>query len=496
MQNTSHRYSVQRGRSLPSHLNNMKRAVIVGSGPNGLSAAVALVRAGVHVTVFEAEDDIGGSTRTQDVTLPGFHHDMGAAVLPLGIASPFFRSLPLDRHGLRWIEPEVPLAHPLEDGRATGLLHSLDATAELLGADGPAWRRLIGPTVQAWPALVGDALSPLMRWPAMPFKMARFGMYALQPASRVSSTFKTQAARTLFAGLAGHSNVPLHFVASAGPALVLGAAAHATGWPIAQGGTQSIPAALVSLLQELGGEVVTGHRVRSLAEIPAVDAVLLDVTPQQLLQIAGDAMSAAERRPFERFRRSPGVCKVDWALSQPIPWTADLCRRAGTIHLGATSDEIVSSELDAWEGRGSDRPYVLIAQPSLFDATRAPAGKHTGWAYCHVPNGTTEDFTARMEAQVERFAPGFASTILARKTHTAPQMEEWNANLLGGDVAGGAMTLGQILRRPTLPPYRTPLRGVFLCSSSTPPGGGVHGMCGYGAAVAAAVHMGIRLPRL
>ena len=475
----------------------MRHAIIVGSGPNGLSAAVALARAGVRVTVFEAAREVGGSTRTQELTLPGFRHDVGAAVLPLGIASPFFRSLPLGQHGLRWIEPEVPLAHPLEGGIAVGLLHSLDATCDLLGEDGPAWRKLVEPTVKAWPALIGDALSPLLRWPGVPFKMARFGLHALMSAVRVSQlTFKTQAGKALFAGLAGHANMPLHFAASAGPGLVLGAAAHATGWPIAQGGSQTVAFALASLLQELGGEIITGHRVKSLEEFASADAVLLDVTPQQFLSMAGDAMSAADRKPYERFHRGPGVCKVDWALSRPISWTAELCRRAGTVHIGASHDEIVTSELDAWNGRASARPYILLSQPSLFDATRAPAGKHTAWAYCHVPNATQRDFTADIESQIERFAPGFAATVLARSTHTAPQMEDWNPNLLGGDVTGGAMTLPQIIRRPTLPPYRTPLKGVFLCSSSTPPGGGVHGMCGFGAAVAAAADMGIQLPRL
>ena len=475
----------------------MKRAIIIGSGPNGLSAAVALAYAGVHVTVFEAADEVGGSTRTQELTLPGFHHDVGAAVLPLAIASPFFRSLPLQQHGLEWIEPDVPLAHPLDGGEATGLLHSLDATADLLGEDGTAWSKLVGPTVKAWPALIGDALSPLLRWPGAPIQMARFGLHALLPATTVSKMFfKTEAGKTLFAGLAGHSNVPLHFAASAGPALVLGAAAHATGWPIARGGTMSVTQALASLLQELGGQIVTGHRVDSLADIVAIDAVLLDVAPQQFLQLAGQAVPARDRGPYEHFQRSPGICKVDWALSAPIPWKADLCRRAGTVHLGASLDEIRASEQAAWDGRECDRPYVLLSQPSLFDSTRAPAGSHTAWAYCHVPNGSASDYTARIEAQVERYAPGFGATILARSTHTAPQMQEWNANLLGGDVSGGAMTLKQIIRRPTLPPYTTPLRGVFLCSSSTPPGGGVHGMCGFGAAVAAAAHMGVRLPGL
>ncbi len=475
----------------------MKHAIVVGSGPNGLSAAVALARAGVRVTLLEAATTIGGGTRTESLTLPGFLHDTGSAVYPLGIASPFFRSLPLQEHGLQWIEPDVPLAHPLENGDAVGLLHDLNATAEILGEDGPAWRKLVQPMVDAWPALVCDTLSPLLRWPAHPLVLARFGLSALQPATHTAtSLFKTKRAQALFAGLAGHANVPLHFAASAGPALVLGAAAHATGWPVAQGGAQSIANALASLLRELGGQVETGHNVTSLRDLPQADAVLLDVTPRQFLRLAGESLPAAKRKPYEKFKTSPGICKVDWALSCAIPWTAELCRRAGTVHLGASLEEIRASEQDAWDGRESERPYILLAQQSLFDSTRAPAGQHSAWAYCHVPNGSPSDFTKRIEAQIERFAPGFGATVLARSTHTAPQMEDWNANLLGGDVSGGAMTLSQIIRRPTLPPYVTPLPGVFLCSSSTPPGGGVHGMCGYLAAVVAAKHIGLSLPRL
>ena len=475
----------------------MKHAIVVGSGPNGLSAAVALARSGVHVTVLEAAATIGGGTRTEELTMPGFLHDTGSAVHPLGIASPFFRSLRLEQHGLQWIEPDVPLAHPLEDGDAVGLLHDLSATSDLLGTDGPAWQKLMQPMVKAWPALVGDTLSPLLHWPASPLLLARFGLEALKSARRSADhLFKTERARTLFAGLAGHSNVPLDFAASAGPALVLGAAAHATGWPMPRGGAQAIAQALASVLLEAGGEIQTSHKVTSLRSLPQADAVLLDVTPRQFLRLAGESLPAANRKPFEEFRTSPGICKVDWALSASIPWTAELCRSAGTVHIGASMDEIATSEQDAWDGRESERPYILLAQQSLFDSTRAPAGQHTAWAYCHVPNGSRADFTARIEAQIERYAPGFGATVLARSTHTAPQMEQWNANLLGGDVSGGAMTLKQIIRRPTLPPYTTPVEGVFLCSSSTPPGGGVHGMCGYLAAVVAARYMGVKAPAL
>ncbi|AFL88006.1 phytoene dehydrogenase-like oxidoreductase [Terriglobus roseus DSM 18391] len=475
----------------------MKHAVIVGSGPNGLSAGVALARAGVRVTVFEAAETIGGGVRTEALTLPGFLHDAGAAVFPLGIASPFFKTLPLREHGLQWIEPDVPLAHPLDGGDCVGQMHDLDETAALLGQDGDAWRALVKPLMDAWPGFLGDALGPMLRVPRHPLVMARFGLTALQSASFAARThFKTERARTLFAGLAGHSNVPLHFIASAAPGLVLAGAAHATGWPIARGGAQSITNALGSLLQSLGGVIHINSHVDTLRELPSHDAVLLDVTARQFVRLAGEAISERQREPFERVRQSPGVFKVDWALSAPIPWSATLARRAGTVHLGGSFDEIAASELSAWEGRECERPYILLSQPSLFDSTRAPAGMHTAWAYCHVPNGSAADYTARIEAQVERFAPGFRATILARHTRSAPAMEAWNANLVGGDVSGGAMTLAQIVRRPTLPPYRTPIEGVYLCSSSTPPGGGVHGMCGWSAAAVAAKHMGVALPSL
>lgn len=475
----------------------MKHAIIVGSGPNGLSAAVALARAGVRVTVFEAADTIGGAARTEALTLQGFLHDAGAAVFPLGIASPFLRTLPLDEHGLHWIEPDVPLAHPLDGGDCVGQLHDLDATAALLGDDGDAWRSLVKPLVDAWPGFLSDALGPMLHVPSHPFVMARFGLTALQSASFAAhSKFKTERARTLFAGLAAHSNVPLHFAASAAAGLVLAGAAHTTGWPIARGGAQAITNALASLLQSLGGVIHTGSRVAALSDLPAHDAVLLDVTASQFVRLAGNGLSERQREPFAHVRQSPGVFKVDWALSAPIPWSAALARRAGTVHLGGSFDEIAASELSAWEGRDCERPYILLSQPSLFDSTRAPAGRHTAWAYCHVPNGSPADYTARIEAQVERFAPGFGETILARHTRTAPAMEAWNANLVGGDVSGGAMTLAQIVRRPTLPPYRTPIDGVYLCSSATPPGGGVHGMCGWFAAAVAAKHMGISIASL
>jgi phytoene dehydrogenase-like protein len=474
----------------------MKHAIIIGSGVNGLCAGITLARAGVRVTVLEAADAPGGCIRTEALTLPGFLHDAGAAVFPMTVSSPLMRTLPLQEHGLQWIEPEVPVAHPLEDGEAVALLHNMDATAELLGRDGAMWTSLMRPMVQAWPSLAQDILSPLTRMPSHPFIMARLALNLLQPATRLAARFQTTGARGLFAGVAAHGNMPLSFTATSGPGLVLAAAAHTVGWPIPQGGAQAVTSALVSLLKDLGGEVLLSHPVKALSELPTADAVLLDVSPTQFLQLAGEAVPQRSRHTYTRFRHSPGVCKVDWALSAPIPWSAELCRRAGTVHVGGSFEEIAASEQAAWDGRMSERPYVLLSQPSIFDPTRAPVGKHTAWAYCHVPAGSDEDATARIEDQVEHFAPGFRATILARHTRTAQAMEMWNANLIGGDISGGAMTLAQMLRRPTLPPYRTPLAGVFLCSSSTPPGGGVHGMCGYHAAHAAATHMKVKLQKL
>ena len=475
----------------------MKRANVVGSGPNGLSAAIALARVGVRMTVFEGEAVVGGSLRTEAATLPGFHHDIGAAVFPMAVASPFFRSLPLTEHGLDWIEPEIPLAHPLPGGDAVALFHSLDETAAHLRQDGAAYRSLMQPVAAAWHDLVHEVLGPVFHVPRHPLALAGFGLRALQPATHLANaTFATERARALIAGLAAHSVVPLDFAATSAVALVLGVTAHVDGWPVARGGSRSIAQALTGVLQSYGGTVETGRWIRSLADLPEADSTLLDVTPEQFLRLAGDAVPPDRRRPYVKFRRGPGICKVDWALSEPIPWQNELCRSAGTVHVGGFMDEIAASERDAFEGRGNDRPFVLLSQPSLFDSSRAPAGKHTAWAYCHVPNNSPEDQTAAIEAQIERFAPGFRDVVLARHTRTAPQMEAWDPNLLGGDVSGGAMDLPQLLRRPKLPPYSTPLPGVYLCSSSTPPAGGVHGMCGALAAEVAALHLGVALPSL
>jgi phytoene dehydrogenase-like protein len=472
-------------------VNNSKSAVIVGSGPNGLAAAIALARAGVHVTLFEAAPQAGGCLRSEALTLSGCIHDAGAAVFPLGKASPFLRTLPLEQHGLTWIEPDIPVAHPLDNGDAVAQLHDVDATALLLGEDGQRWKQWMRPLQAALPSLLQDALSPLLGLPRHPLHMARFGIQALRSAHNVSEQLKTARARALFAGLAAHANVPLEMTASAGEGLVLAAAAHSTGWPIARGGSQRIANAMLSLLQELDAEIVLSHPVASLRDLPKADALLLELTPRQFVSLTNDALSESEAKSLSDVQLSSGVCKVDWALSSPIPWQSELPRRAGTVHLGGSFEEIATSERDAWNGIANQRPYVLLSQPSLFDTTRAPAGMHTAWGYCHVPNGSTEDFTRQIEDQIERFAPGFRNTVLARHVRTATDMERWNPNLLGGDISGGAMTLKQIMLRTR---HRTPLRGVYLCSSSTAPGGGVHGMCGWHAACAAAVDM--KLPRL
>ncbi len=475
----------------------MKRANIVGSGPNGLSAAIALARAGVAVTVWEAAAQPGGGVRTEGATLPGFRHDIGSAVYPMAVASPFLRSLPLQQHGLRWIEPDIPLAHPLPNGDALAVFHSLEETVNGLGQDGPAYRKLMTPIVESWQDLIHDVLGPIFHLPRHPFALAGFGLTGLQPALSVATrTFHTERARALFAGMAAHAVVPLSFAATSAVGLVLAATAHSDGWPIAEGGAQSITEALISILRSYGGQIHTNSPINQLRDLPPADCTLLDTSPRELLRLAGDAIPPDRRRPYLQFQHGPGIYKLDWALSDPIPWANPLCRRAGTVHLGGSMAEIAASEADAYYGRKNDRPYLLLSQPSLFDPSRAPAGKHTAWAYCHVPNGSTEDATEAIENQIERYAPGFRDTVLARNSRNAPAMQAWDRNLVGGDVSGGAMTLAQMLRRPKLPPYSTPMPGVFLCSSSTPPGGGVHGMCGALAAKAAALHLGLRLPSL
>jgi phytoene dehydrogenase-like protein len=456
-------------------------AVVVGSGPNGLSAAIELARAGRSVLVREAAGEIGGGLRSAEITLPGFIHDLCSAIHPLAAASPFFRSVPLAEHGLEWIEPPIPLAHPLDGGAAVMLRRSVEETATGLGIDRRAYDRVFRPLVNDWPQLEPAVLGPLVRVPRHPLVLARFGLAALQPATVFARRkFSAEPARALFAGLAAHSILPLEKPATSSFGLVLGLTGHAVGWPLPRGGSQRVADALASYLRSLGGELQTGAPVESLDELDA-RTVLCDVTPRQFLRLAGDRLGGRYRRALERYRYGPGVFKLDWALSGPIPWTAPECAEAGTVHLGGTLDEIAASERAPERGETAERPFVLLAQPTLFDPSRAPDGQHTAWAYCHVPNGSGTDMTDPIEAQIERFAPGFKERILARRACGPADLERRNANLVGGDIGGGANDLRQLLARPALRPvpYATPLDGVYLCSSSTPPGGGVHGMCGY-----------------
>ena len=457
--------------------------VIVGSGPNGLTAAAILAAAGLSVLVLEANDQIGGSCRTQPLTLDGFAHDICSAIHPMGAVSPIFRRLNLGAFGLEWIHPHAPAAHPLDDGRVALLERSLPDTAATLEADGATWSRLMQPFLDRWETLFSGILRPI-RVPRHPFLMARFGLLALQSSDRLVRRFDGALGRALFAGCAAHSILSLDAAGSASFALALALAGHAIDWPCAKGGSSRIAEALAAYAQSKGCEIRTGTPVRSLGDVPPSRAVLFDVTPRQLERIAGDAFASAYRDRLRRFPHGPGAFKIDYALAEPIPWRAADCRRAGTVHLGGTYEEIARSERDASSGRVSDAPFVLVAQQSLFDPTRAPAGRHTGWAYCHVPNGSDADMTGRIEAQIERYAPGFRDVVLARHVMPPAALEAHNANLIGGDVGGGSNALWHVLARP-LPrwdPYTTPNPRLYLCSASTPPGGGVHGMCGYGAA--------------
>ncbi len=465
----------------------MYDAVVVGSGPNGLAAAVELARNGRSVVVLEAEDTIGGGVRSAELTLPGFVHDVGSAIHPLGYGSPFFSALPLEEHGLEWVHPPAPLAHPFDDGTAAVLERSVEETGDALGPDAAAYRKLMGPIARDWNRLVGSLLGPV-RLPRHPFALASFGLRAVRSARGLAeSVFGDEKARGLFAGNAAHSFLPMEQPPSAAFGLVLGALGHAVGWPFPKGGSQKIADALVSYLRSLGGEVYTGIRVGSVEEVPRTRTILFDVTARQLLEIAGERFPGRYRRSLERYRYGPGVFKADFALDGPIPWRAEECLRAGTVHIGGTLDEISFGEWSVSRGEHPERPFVLLAQQSLFDATRASEGKHTVWAYCHVPNGSTFDMTGRIEAQVERYAPGFKDRILARSTMGPADLQRINANHVGGDINGGFMDFRQLLARPAvrLTPYSTPAKGIYICSSSTPPGGGVHGMCGYFAARAA-----------
>ncbi len=462
-------------------------AVVVGSGPNGLAAAITMARAGRSVLVVEGKETIGGGMRTAELTLPGFHHDICSAVHPLGVGSPFFRSLPLADFGLKWVHPDAPLAHPLPDGNAIIVERSVEATADSLGRDAAAYRRLMQPLVANWQAVLADILGPL-HVPAHPLTFGRFAVQAAWPATILARTlFREPAAQAVLAGLAAHSILPLERIPSAAFGLMLGLLAHGVGWPVAQGGSQTIADALASYLRTLGGEIVTGWMVESVDELPQAKTILLDITPKQIDHIAGHRLPARYLGALRRYRYGPGVFKIDYALDGPIPWRAAECSRAATVHVGGTLEEIALSERTVWRGGHAERPFVLLVQASLFDPSRAPAGRHTAWAYCHVPNGSTVDMTAPIEKQIERFAPGFRERILARHTTHAQAMEQYNPNYVGGDINGGVQDLFQQFTRPTLrlTSYATPDPSIFICSSSTPPGGGVHGMCGYFAAHAA-----------
>lgn len=463
-------------------------AVVVGSGPNGLAAAIRLAQARLRVVVLEAGRVVGGGVRSGELTLPGFVHDICSAIHPLGIGSPFFRTLPLGEFGLEWIQPPLPLAHPLDDGTVAVLHRSLGETSNGLGFDGPAYDRLMRPLVDRWQDLADEFLQPMLHWPRHPIPLARFGLRALPSASWVARKFfRREPARALIAGLAAHSFLSLDQLASSAFALVLALFGHAVGWPMPRGGSGMLSRALAQYFESIGGEIILDALVKDLSDAPAAAITLLDVNPRQFLRIAGDRVPKSYCRKLETYRCGPGVFKIDYALSGPIPWRAEECARAGTIHLGGTFDEVAQAEGEMTAGAHPAKPFVLLAQPTVFDPSRAPDGKHIAWAYTHVPNGSAVDMTSQIERQIERFAPGFGDRILARHTMNCADLEKRNPNLVGGDISGGAADLRQLLARPTLStcPYQTPIRGVYLCSASTPPGGGVHGMCGFHAANAA-----------
>jgi len=459
-----------------------RKACVIGAGPNGLAAAIVLAQAGLQVDVLEAELTLGGAARTLELTLPGFRHDFGSAVYPLGAGSPFFSSLPLVDHGLEWIHSPAPLAHPLDDGTAVMLERDLDESKESLGIDGPAWDKLMRPFVERWTEFVSEILRPVSFVPRHPWLMARFGMVALQPAEAVARRFRNPRTRALFAGLAAHSFLSLDEPLSAAFAILMAVPAHAVGWPIPRGGAQSLTNALCGLLATFGSKVNTSTPVQSLAALANYDLLLCDLTPRQLVKVGGQRLSDSYKRRLGRYRYGAGVFKVDYALKAPIPWKAPGCLRAATVHLGGSFEEIAASEKAVRIGQVADRPFVLLAQPSLFDSSRAPAGKHTAWAYCHVPNGSKVNMLEKLEDQIERFAPGFRDCILERRVFSPADLESMDANLVGGDIGGGVMDIRQFLFRPTWRHYATSARDVYICSASTPPGGGVHGMCGYHAA--------------
>jgi len=462
----------------------MLDAVVVGAGPNGLTAAIAMASAGLSVRVLEGADRPGGGMRTQELTLPGFRHDICSAVHPMGVLSPYWRSLPLEEHGLQWLHPRFSVAHPLDGGRAVVLAESLDETAERLGQDGEAWRRMVAPFTRDAPRLFADLMAPL-GIPRKPITMARFGLSGVLPASLFASLrFCTPEAKALFGGLAGHSILPLDAPLSAAIGLIFAVSGHLTSWPVPRGGAESITDALTSLLGSLGGELETGSWVRSLGDVPECRAIVFDTSPDALAKIAGDALPRTYRKRIGNYRYGPGVFKLDWALDGPIPWEAPECHQASTIHVGGTLPEIAASEKAVWQGRHPRHPYLIVCQQSHLDPSRAPAGKHTGYAYCHVPHASSEDMSDAITGAIERFAPGFRDQILATHAWTCADLEAHNPNYIGGAITGGVADWRQLFSRPIArwSPYTTPNPKLFLCSASTPPGGGVHGMCGFYAA--------------
>lgn len=472
-------------------------AIVVGSGPNGLSAAILLAQAGLSVCIYEAKSTIGGGVRSAELTLPGFVHDICSAIHPLGKGSPFMQTLPLTDFGLEWIQPEIPLAHPLNYGQAAALHQDIDETAATLGVDGRAYKNMMQPLVDNWQDLAADFLGPLVI-PRNPVQFVSFGLQALQPVTWLAHTrFKGAKARAMFAGLAAHSLLPLENLITSSFALMLGTLGHVVGWPMPKGGAQNLANAMGNYFKSLGGTIITDHKIERLEELPSSRIVLLDLTARQVLRMTGDKLPHRYRRQLQHYRYGPGIFKIDYALSGPIPWTAPECRKAATVHLGGTFNEIAHSEHEANFGRICDKPFVLLAQQSIIDPTRAPEGKHTLWAYCHVPNGSNVDMSEIIENQIERYAPGFKDLILAKHSINSAWIEQHNPNYIGGDINGGVQDIFQLFTRPVwnLRPYRTPLRGVYICSSSTPPGGGVHGMCGFHAARAALKDLGIHQPK-
>lgn len=458
-------------------------AIIIGSGPNGLSAGIALAQKGLSVKIVEAKDTLGGGMRTKELTLPGFKHDVCSAIYPAAVGSPFFKSLPLGDYGLEWIEPDIPLAHPLDDEATVFLYHSLQKTADELGIDCETYIRLTKPFVERWDELSPQLFAPLVNIPTSPILMARFGLKALPSARAIAKQFKTQRAKALYAGLAVHSIMPLDAWATSSFGLVIGLVGHTNGWPIAKGGGQQIANALVGYFKALGGSIETGNEIKSMNDLPPSKVTLFDTTPRQALEIAGNEISDSFQKKLQKFEYGPGVFKMDIAIDGPIPWKDEQCLKAGTVHLGGTFDELARSEKGMAQGKHCEKPYVLLAQQSLFDSTRSPEGKHVVWAYCHVPHGSTRDMSEPVLNQIERFAPGFRKQILKIHTMNTRQMHAYNANYIGGDIIGGKQNLWQMFKRPRLfDPYHIPQTNLFLCSSSTPPGGGVHGMCGYHAA--------------